>query len=479
MTDALRRFVLIAGVLAVIVGLGIADAGGHGGGIAGIASQAGASSAAEGFTVAPAEAESSAWFCVGGTGPDGAALATVILTNSTARTVTGTLTAVPAGGAAHSTSVVVAAHSQIGVVPTQVATGDSVAATVVLNGGGVGVSQVVSGPLGFSVAPCASTTSDQWYFADATTASGATLALSLFNPTRTTAVVDVSFVSPTGGVLEPPAYQGIDVPGDSLVTENVGDHVRNNPDVATEVSSLSGDVVAAQLESFGAAGSEGPSVVLGTVTPSPTWSFAQNTDVTGGATVFHIFNPSTRLVRVRVRFALVQGAAEPLVLRVPAQSIASLDTHQVTRIPSDTAFAVTFEAERGAGVIVDRHVASPAGSPPPQLGVISGVPGGDDHWLLPAATTPVTEVSLAVVGLNDAPVTISLSMFLKGRMVSVPGFAHRRLPAGTPLIMSPGPSSPVGTVPLVLATSAPVAVEVDALPVGTPGVVVIPTLPLA
>jgi hypothetical protein len=472
MTDAVRRTVFIAAALAIVVGLAVAGGSGR----AEVTRNAGHGLSAAGVTVSASHAESSAWFCVGGTGPTGVALATVVLTNATARTVTGTLTAVPVGAAAHSTAVSVAAHSQIGVVPTQVATGDEVAATVVMDGGGVGVSQVVSGPLGYSVSPCASTTSDQWFFADGSTASGPLL-LALFNPARTTAVVDIAFVS-SSGVVQPPAYQGIDVPGNSLVVENVGDHLRNVTDLATTVSALSGEVVAAQTQSYGSPGAGGPSVVLGALRPAPRWSFAQNTDVTGGATVFHIFNPSSRPVRLQVRFALQQGQAEPLVVRVAGQSVAIFDTAKVTRLPADIPYAVTFSARRGAGVIVARGIAAPAGTSPPQLGEVSGSPGEAERFLLPAVTSPATQVSLAVVDLHATAATVTVSMFSQGRTVPVPGFAHRVVRPGTPLIVTPAVGSAIGAQPVLLTADAPVAVEIDALPVGSSGIVVIPALPL-
>ena len=120
----------------------------------------------------------------------------------------------------------------------------------------------MAGPLGFSQAPCASRTARHLYFADGSTALGDGLSLSLFNPTATIAVVDVTFVTATG-VLAPPAYQGIDIPGGALVTENIDDHVENIAHVATAVAALSGQVVATELESAGPAGSGGPSVVSG------------------------------------------------------------------------------------------------------------------------------------------------------------------------------------------------------------------------
>ncbi len=427
MTDAMRRAMLIVGIVVLLVGIGVADGASRGSTGSGSAVSASTSVASD-VSVTPTGAESSAWFCAGSTDSGGDAAATMIITNPSPKAVTGTVTTVSTDGEGVPTTVPVPARTQLAVAPTPPtppagsattatgatavtgstagAAGSTMASTVFFSGGGVGVTEVVSGPLGFSQAPCSSRTARNWYFADGSTASGDGLSLSLFNPTDTIAVVDVTFVSSTG-VLAPPAYQGIDIPGDALVTENIDDHVENNPDVATAVATLSGQVVATELESAGPAGSGGPSVVLGATRPSSSWSFAQNTEVSSGSTVFHIYNPSTRTARVTVKIGLVQGAAEPLVLRVAGQSVATLDTKRLTRIPVDTPFAVTFEAGGGAGIVVDRHVAAPAGaasarSRRPMSAMWPAFPGGDGGGWCPAAYAPATGVSaLAVVDLEQ------------------------------------------------------------------------------
>jgi hypothetical protein len=180
-----------------------------------------------------------------------------------------------------------------------------------------------------------------------------------------------------------------------------------------------------------------------------------------------------------VKFALQQGAAEPLVIRVPPGAVDSLDAQAVTRIPSGVPFAVTFVSGGGVGIVVDRHLSSSAGAPAPQQGDVMGVPGGADRWLVPTEDSPATAVAaVAVVDLNPAPVTVSLSTFSRGGLVPLKGFAHLRVRYGSPLIVTPGAGSPIGSVPLEFVSSAPVALEVDALPAGSPGVVVIPALPL-
>jgi hypothetical protein len=477
MSDTVRRAVLILGVLAVLVGIGVASDN-SGGPVAAAESTAGEAFTASGLGVTPSGAESSAWFCAGGTGAGGDAQSTMIFTNTSPRPVTGTVTTVASGAAASSTPVLVPPDTQEAVAPTPTATADPVASTVVLSGGGVGVTQVVTSPLGVSSAPCASSTASSWYFADGSTAGGAALSLALFNPTDTVAVVDVTFIS-SGGVLAPPAYQGIEVPGNSLAVENVGLHIRNQAHLATAVVALSGALVATETETAGTAGDGGTSVVLGAPSPATTWTLAQNTEVAGGAIAYHVYNPSDRLARVTVWIGLEQGLAEPLVLRVAAQSIADLDPALVPRIPSGAPFSVTFVSAGGVGIVVDREMSSPTGTGPPERGRVAAVPGGADRWLLPTGDPPSTGVeSLSVVNLNPAPVTVTLLMATPRRLVTVPGFRHRRLRFGSPLIVTPTPGSAIGSGPLELVSSAPVAVEVDGVPTGSAGVTVIPALPL-
>lgn len=430
--------------------------------------------------------ESTAWYCAGGTGAQGGAPATIVLTNASTRTVTGTLTAVPAlaPGAptsgpwaqARSVAVSVPADGQVAVGADQLGTTTLVAAAVVFDGGGVGVSEAVSSPLGWSMAPCASSTAPDWYFAHGATAQGSGLTLSLFNPTATDATVDVSLLSSTAGYLAPAAYQGIDIPPGSYVTENVGDHAPDDAALATEVDALSGTVVATELESLGVPGSGGISLMAGSPRPARQWVFAQNTDLTGGTVAFHVLNPSARPIVVSVAIGLPQGAAaEPLTLRVAANSVATLVAEHQTRIPTNVAYSAVFTSA-GGGVVVCRQVTSPQGSPAPvpEDGDVPGVAGGKTRWILPAVVPPGTGPwALALVDLGPRAAALRVTT-PNGRAVA--GQTTRHVKPGTPLVIGPNPGAPFGTSPLGISADQPVAVELDALPVAGPGVVVVPSL---
>ncbi|MGH9018910.1 MAG: DUF5719 family protein [Acidimicrobiales bacterium] len=475
MSDAVRRALLLVGVVVVLVAVGLAGTGTTAPAVPGGVGDASASAT----TVTPAGAESSAWFCSGSTGTAGVAPGALLLANATPRPVTGTATTLTAAAAGPPVPFTARARAQTVAQPGAAISGSAMlGSSLVLSGGGVGITQVMGSPLGATAAACASRTSRRWYFADASTSPGDTVMLSLFNPTDTIAVVDVSFVS-AAGVLAPPAYQGVDLAGDTMVDENVGVHVPGVAHFATVVTTLSGAVVATEVQTAGQAGDGGASTTLGAASPAAVWSFAENTDVPSGSTVFHLFNPSSTAARVTVRFGFSRGAAEPLVVVVPADGVEALSTDKVTRIPRSTAFAATFVTARSTGIVVDRQVVAPPGSAAPEQGTTAGVPGGSDRWLLPAADVPAMGVaSLAVVDLGRRPVAVTLTTLSGVPQRTVAGFDGRTVRPDLPLVVVPAAGSAIGSVPLELRASGPVAVEMDATPAGSPGVSVLPVLPL-
>ncbi len=482
MTGSLRRALMIAVLVAVLIGSGIAD---HLVARTGASAQAPSVSALSAARLTPvAGTESSAWFCAGGTGPQGATPMTIALTNAGRRTVHGTLTAVsaPAPGAAipgpwaggRTVALTVPGDGQVSVGAAQLGTTGVVAAAVVLDGGGVAVSESVQSAQGWSMAPSAASTASNWFFAHGATAQGGGLVLSLFNPDATDAVVDIALVSSTAGYLAPAAYQGIDVPPGTVLTENIGDHAASDGAVATEVSTLSGAIVASETQVRGTPGDGGASLILGSPATASRWVFPQSTGIPGGTVAFHVLNPSTTPAEVSVAVGLSQGAgAEPLALHVPAQSLVTLSAEGQTRIPTGVPYSLTFTST-GPGIVVSRTVTAPTGSPAPipEIGDTPGVPGGAKRWLLPAVVAPGTEAwGLAVVDLGTASATVHITT-ATGR--PVPGQPVRRVTPASPLVIGPSPGPPFGTAPFAVVSSQPVAVELDVVPAAQPGVVVVP-----
>ena len=68
--------------------------------------------------------------------------------------------------------------------------------------------------------------------------------------------------------------------------------------------------------------------------------------------------------------------------------------------------------------------------------------------------------------------------FLTAAGRPIAGLGPKVVHPGSPLVIGPNPGPPFGTAALRVVADAPVAVELDALPVAAPGVVVVPALAL-
>lgn len=466
MADRPRRLAAVLVSAAVVVGAGVADR---------VVARPPALLPERGPATALASgslASTSAWYCAAVAAAPAGTQGAVVFTNPTGKVVTGTVDARAAGATgSQGTGFAVPAAGQLG-VPLAVGS----AARAVLDGGGVGALQVLSGPLGWSAAPCVSTTSAHWYFAHGSTSPGRSLELALYNPTLADAVVNVTFVSAADGVLSPPAYQGLPVPAGGVVLEHVADHVQNDPSFATEVTALSGTVAAAATELVGGTGNGGLSLLTGVSNPERTWAFAYNVDAPGEVNAFSILNPSTRAATVTVAISLAQGQAAPVTVKVPAQSVASFAAQDQTRIPPDAPFALRFTSH-GPGIVVARETAVPSGTMP-TVGFTVGAPGGQRRWLVPPIAPPGTApAALGILNLSGRPTHVTLATVgATGRPVPLAGRARVALARDGLLIL--GPSPPVGQEPIVVLADAPVAVELDPVPAGAPGTVVLPAWPL-
>ncbi len=427
--------------------------------------------ASDALPVAPAGSYSSSAFCAGGTGT--AAATTVYLTNSTDRTVSGVMTAVGpvgSGGAVPTThrALSVPPLGSAAVNPADGLPGGSNASVFTFAGGGVSASQVVSGPGGWSTAPCASRTSPDWAFAGGSTASGNVLTLSLLNPAATESVVNVSFLTDVG-VITPQAYQGLTVPPGQIVTENVGDFVQNANDIATLVTAQSGALVSTEFQQWSPGGTGGLSLRLGSPTPATTWRFAQTTAVPGSTVSFYVANPGSGPAAATISFGLTSGSVEPQHMVVAARSIAVFTASATAGLPHQVPYAVTVDSSQP--VVVGRSVLAPGGSTSPVWGSSPATVTTTDQWLVPGpgvsnapGTAGATVDSLAVANPGPSAVTVEVA-----RLGEHHPFSTFKVAADGVTVL--GASQVGGLATYVVSSSGPVDVEEDSGPSGAPGVV--------
>jgi hypothetical protein len=337
------------------------------------------------------------------------------------------------------------------------------------------VTQAVSGPSGWSTAPCPSQISSQWGFAGGSTAPGNSLTLSLFDPAGVEAVVNVTFIT-EAGVITPQQYQGLVVPAGQLVDENVGDFVQGRNTIATLVDAQAGGVVASEFQQWSAS-SSGLSLQAGSPSPSTTWRFAQTTALPQSTVDITLANPGQSPATATIALGLSSGSVVPHRLVVAPSSVAVFSASGTAGLPEQVPYALTVTST--APIVVGRSVEAPTGSVEPGWGSSSATAAVATHWLVPGPGIPsapgtanATVDSLAVADPGPSAVRVVVGTLGGSRRVAVFTVDPGRLTVlGAPQVD--------GLPVLTVSASGPVNVEEDSGPSGAPGVVSSTGFPLA
>jgi hypothetical protein len=470
---------LVLGLVVLLVGVGVVDRA--------LPHRAPPEVAAQPVSAVPAaDVESSGWYCAGGTGTTGsAAVATIDLVNVEGRRATGTMTVVTDKGATRTSAISLAAHAQETVTPSTIVASSWVATSLQFEGGGVLVSQSVDGPLGWSAAPCARTTSADWYFASGSTEPGHTVDLALFNPTAATAVVDLSFIT-RRGVLEPQLFEGVVVPAGGLTVEQIGAYVQDQPSVATVVHARTGRVVADEMETASVGGVSGVSLRLGVPELARLWVLPRSVDAVGGTTTVSICNPTLLPQHVEVTVRLASGPVAPFRETLLGQTTWVLDASAQVRIPKGVSYSAVVRSSGAGGVVVDRTVVADRTAAAPQFGAQGAVPGAATARAEIVAA-PGTRADPAVAGAGA--IGVGLANFGTSRVSVTVSTARTSAGGGQVLrrvVIAPDSFDVIGARalrglqrrPLIVRADGPVAAMVDEGPGASPGVVALPAVPI-
>lgn len=458
------RTAALAVVVVVLLGVGVVSW------VAPPPAAPGAAATGDASVVAPADAHAASFFCATGVGEDagGGAQESIVLTNSTDSAAVGVASTVYTSGATPATTGVrVPARGSSVVTPPAGPAGTASATRFSFGQGGVTGTAIVSGPQGWSTAPCATQVASQWDFAGGSTATGL-LDLSLYNPSAAAAMVDVTFLTVGGTVLDPQAYQGIALAPGQLVVEGLGAYVQNQSVVATLVEATSGSLVATELDDMVVPSGSGLALLPGVPNPASTWSFAQTTAVAGGSVTLAVANPGTAPVTAEVTAGLPGASVVPHQLVVPGRSVATFAPSATAGWPLGAPYSLTVTAT--GPVVVGRTVVAPAGAAAPQGGITTGTTSPASSWLVvgPGATgSPAVAGALihtlAIANRGTAPVVASVTPLRTGVPV-----ATVRVPALGVVVIG---QAVLGELqPLTVSASGPVTVETDDAPTGAPGV---------
>ena len=474
------RLVIIGLVLAVLVGVAVVSR------TRGVAEPGGPPLTPAAFVAAPG-AESSAWFCTGQSVASGVvAVGTLVLTNTTGQVVTASIDQVSDAGTTSTTDVSVPPHAQLLPALPSLSPGRWEADTVVLSRGGVAVTQAVHGSAGWSEAPCVSRTSEHWYFPSGTTSGSNGLFISLFNPTSSPDVVDLTFITPSGA-LRPINFEGIVVPPGGVEVANVSAYVQNQSTVSTDVSSRTGRVVAAEVQEFNGS-SGGLALVSGSPLVESHWSIPLSEEAQGANSEIDVFNPGSTTEQVSVQANLGSGPLSPLTHAVGPLSTWALTTSEQTRIPKGDDYSSSITATGGAGVVVGRSVMAPASAQAPQAGLSNAIGAlsatwPSHAWVVPSpgsTTMPAYSGSIPEHVTLDNPSARTVAYVVDTMTPShTRQVVSGRLRPGATVAVGGTTLFKAGLYPLLVTASGPLAVSEDVGPAGMVGVVTMPAIALA
>jgi hypothetical protein len=305
---------------------------------------------------------SSAWYCAGPL-PVGASkqASSIAVANVGGRPVNGRLVVALSDGGQQSMPIVVASHAEAVYGLERTGALSQAAVSVLVDSANVGVEEVIHGPNGPMAAPCSVTTGTSQYVAVGSTKGADNVALAVYDPSATPAVVSVTLATTTGGVAPPP-FQGIDLAAGHVVVLDVGHEVPSRLAVAAIVRSSAGPVVAGAVVRaeighsllsalVGASGSVGWRWVL---PPAPLGTAARQG--------FAVLNPTTRPARVAL--SLTGSSLSEMTEPVPPGAVVQVSPAAIGSLATTSA---TLSA-RGAPVVVVQELAlSATGPEPPEL----------------------------------------------------------------------------------------------------------------
>jgi hypothetical protein len=347
---------------------------------------------------------SSSWYCPGvPVREEGGFGGEIVVTNLADVAATGALTVLVPEGDPVVDDFEVAPRSQLVVDVSESATATFAGVVVELYEGSGVVEQRAIHPAGTSVAPCANSTSDTWYFADGTTAQGSVEQIVLMNPFPGPAVIDLTFVTESGR-RTPRAFQGFVLAPQSVSVITLGDTLaQNERRIAISLVAASGRFVAGRSQHYLGGGRLGYSMVLGAPSTDDQWWFADGEIGDGISESIVVYNPSGSEVAADV---VVLGAPasddvpflEPITLTIPAGEVSVLDLGGLGVVPEGRhGIVVSTLAE--AAVVVERVITRPAGDFVVTSVVLGARPGYlSNRWHLP--TVPGIQLADAIVVLN-------------------------------------------------------------------------------
>lgn len=279
---------------------------------------------------------SAALFCAGLTNGSGGASGVVTFTNTstTSRTVAITVAATGATAGPVSSTLVIPAGEHRSIAPVSVLHGSTYAVAAQVDGGGVLAQEIVSRD--HAEVPCTTSGVTNWFASGFDTLVGDKATITLFNPSATAAVINVSTYS-ANGFNAPAPLQGITVGPRSVSTVNLGGQIVNTSDIGVHIAVLRGAlaIVGDQVE-----GSV-PSIVSGTTSLVTAAQFPLVTTATDAVAQIRLANPGALPATVTLGVSLGTYKVPNQSVTVPANGSVEAVITPNTAIPAGGEASIT------------------------------------------------------------------------------------------------------------------------------------------
>ena len=285
-------------------------------------------------------AQSSALYCTGLTNARGELRGEVTFINTTGATRHVIVHAVATRAlAAVATAFTLKPYSRQVVAPTRLLVGQTYALAAQIDGGGVSAEQVVSSH--GTQAPCVNEGVTDWYASGFDTLVGSRAVLSIYNPTATAAVFNVTTFSPSG-FLSPAPLQGVSVGAHAIITFDLGQYVVATRNVGVEVTVLRGSLVVVGDQVSG----ETSSVNAGTSVLSTNGTFPLVTTSQGAVAQVRVANPGPAPATVTIKVKVGKFLVAPQSTSVAPYSSSVVVITPNTAIPAAGEASLTMTSSK-------------------------------------------------------------------------------------------------------------------------------------
>jgi hypothetical protein len=391
----------VIAVIAVIAAVGVAN-------IRGAVSNVAPTSSATG-----PGAQSSALYCTGLTNNRGGLRGVVTFINTTDATRHVLVHATATGAvSAVATALTLGPFARQSVTPTNLVVGDTYALSAQIDGGGVSGEELVTRH--GTQAPCVSEGVTTWYGSGFDTTVGSKATLSVYNPTATAAVFNVTTFS-NAGYLAPASLQGVTVGAHSELTLNIGQEVVATANVGVEVSVLQGSLVVVGDQVSGATSS----LNVGASTLATSGTFPLVTTANGALAQVRVANPgpAATVVKVLVKLGTFKIAPQSTTIAAYHSSLITITPN--TAIPASGEASLSLSATQPVLATLATGTTSgltfsPLGVPVARAILADVTGGGFGEATLTNASDATRSVNWTLIHNNKVTVTGALSLGVGG-----------------------------------------------------------------